>query len=811
MKMKSLLTLLTMVLTGQVVTAQNVYSPSVNALKYKVQAHRAASTETEQQRAVFTVTCSADASLFTIANQMKGMGGEIRTVMGNQLLVDLPMARLDEMAAIDGVLLVDMPRSGHQRTDTARKASQVDEAHAGNAEGLPDLPQAYTGKGVIIGVIDGGFDFTHPIFKDKDGNLRIKGVFIACDESNRDKGENLDDIPMVTASGETINQKVMGEFFTDPNDILDTLVCKDPSGAHGTHCASIAAGSIMDYKNGFTGKYATSGKIGGMAPDAELYLALDEISEEQEEKYPELKDNLGTINNMQALSVIRHFAEKEGKPLVVSWSANNHDGFHDGTSSMARFIGNYCNQGNIMALCASNEGADSMYMDHTISMGKTQKWVLKKTNSSFGVDAFIKTCKEVKLDLVIVDQDYNPVYTCNLPLTSSAKQDSETKFEVTVKTDEAHAPDDDFSPVTVNDDIYKNVGDEVAKYIKEGKLSIGINKGVGLDNNNQNFDYVNIHVEGEGLNFLTDEVTEKEEYLPMLLITSPNEDVRIQGWGDYCNIYANSMDDENTFKPGTAENSMGDWNTSGEPVTIGAYTTDRSVINPYYPDDSDKPLVESPREVVGRYASFSSFGHDFSEARRAYPDVSAPGYAIYAASNSFVREDQFRTAEYSGQFKGQKEPRKYPYAIMSGTSMSTPAAAGIMALWVQAAMEEKGKKLTNADIKDIIAHSSVTDDYTKDDPLRYGAGKMNAYKGLLYVLGIETSIPELPSRHIGATLNGRTLHISGDLDTQVTVYNLSGQKVLDAKADAGIVELPNLPAGVYAVKIGNQGSTLVRL
>ena len=31
------------------------------------------------------------------------------------------------------------------------------------------------------------------------------------------------------------------------------------------------------------------------------------------------------------------------------------------------------------------------------------------------------------------------------------------------------------------------------------------------------------------------------------------------------------------------------------------------------------------------------------------------------------------------------------------------------------------------------------------------------------------------------------------------------------EAANGTVELPQLPAGVYAVKIGNQGSTLIRL
>ena len=632
-------------------------------------------------------------------------------------------------------------------------------------------------------------------------------MYIACDEEDRAKGENLDNVPTITLSGETIDTKVMGQFFTDQDVILDTLVCVNMSGSHGTHCASIAAGSYMDYKDEFTGKYATSGKIGGMAPEADLYFAITDVTENQMKKYPEIKDELESINNMQALYAMKYIAAKQGKPLIVSWSANDHLGFHDGTSTMARYIGSYCKEGNLMALCASNEGGDSTYLDRTISKGKTLKLAVK---NPITVNAFIKTDKEIKADLVIVDQNFNPVYTCNLPLTTQGQKAYEEKFEVTLEIEKDPATQVDVVNVNVNDAYYKPLEMELVKYIKQGTLTVDIHSGKGLDKNDQSFNYVDVHLGAVELKFVADEVTKKELYQPMLLISSPHEDVYVQAWGDDCSIYANSMDDEDTLKPGTSENSMGDWNTTGEPVTIGAYTTDRLVINGDYPKNSDQPLVEATEEEVGRYANFSSFGHDFSEAHRAYPDVSAPGYAIYAASNSFSKRDVFRSAEYSNQFKGQKEPRRYPYSIMSGTSMSTPAAAGIMALWVQAA-QDKGKTLTNADIKDIIKHSSVIDDFTKAYPLRYGAGKMNAYKGLLYVLDIETSIPELPSKHIGATLDGRTLHISGDPDTQVTLYNLSGQKVLDTKAEAGIVELPNLPTGVYAVKIGKLGSTLIRL
>ena len=78
-----------------------------------------------------------------------------------------------------------------------------------------------------------------------------------------------------------------------------------------------------------------------------------------------------------------------------------------------------------------------------------------------------------------------------------------------------------------------------------------------------------------------------------------------------------------------------------------------------------------------------------------------------------------------------------------------------------------------------------------------------------------TSIPSL-SKHqpAGVTfrVDGHTLYIDGlDGKTPVTVYNLSGQPVLRTTCTDGLVPLPILPAGVYAVQIGQKGSTLIRL
>ena len=329
---------LLLMVAGQTVFAQSAFSPKVNGLRSHYQTRRAAAADAAQQRGSFIVTCSVDASAAAIANEMIEMGGQIGALMGNQLIVDLPMSKLEAVAAIEGVLLIDV----------TRKASHVDEAHQGKAEGEKDLPQAYTGKGVIIGLIDGGYDFTHPVFKDKDGNLRIKGVYSSSENQLRSEGEPLDNITVTDDKGQTTQVSLPGAFITNPDIILDTLKLKDPYGSHGTHCASIAAGSIMTDTKG-----VAEGALGGMAPEAELLLTDPTPTNGQVSASGMTSFALMSINRMKALWLMQKYAKEQNKPLVVSWSQNNHDGFHNGTSSQARYVGHYCKAGNIMALCSS--------------------------------------------------------------------------------------------------------------------------------------------------------------------------------------------------------------------------------------------------------------------------------------------------------------------------------------------------------------------------------------------------------------------------------------------------------------------------
>lgn len=104
--------------------AQEKLSPKVNSLKatyIPAATTRAASQENASaERAGFIVTCDPAKSAAAIANQMKALGAEVNALLGNQLVVSLPLSQIDAAAAIDGVLLIDIPSGSIQKTDITR-------------------------------------------------------------------------------------------------------------------------------------------------------------------------------------------------------------------------------------------------------------------------------------------------------------------------------------------------------------------------------------------------------------------------------------------------------------------------------------------------------------------------------------------------------------------------------------------------------------------------------------------------------------------------------------------------------------------
>jgi len=142
-------------------------------------------------------------------------------------------------------------------------------------------------------------------------------------------------------------------------------------------------------------------------------------------------------------------------------------------------------------------------------------------------------------------------------------------------------------------------------------------------------------------------------------------------------------------------------------------------------------LTSGGTEVGGALAYFSTYGPTLDE--RLKPNVSAPGVNVESSLSSF------RDGGYSITNTVEFDGTEYEFARLSGTSMSSPATAGVVAL-----MLEANPELTPADIRSILESTSREDDYTGILPAAgdnvWGHGKVTASLAVLASLTWDSSL-----------------------------------------------------------------------
>ncbi len=263
----------------------------------------------------------------------------VNSKFGNIWSVQFPPEKLTALAGIPGAGYIELAtRSNATRlkNDLERQSTKADKVQNGTQNGLP---LDYSGKDVVVGIVDIGFQCDHPTFFTSDGaRTRIRRYWL----QNTSAG--------LPPSGFS--------YGTEIRDTTIIQIANDMDGSHGTHVAGIAAGS------GFS---SPGLQYRGVAPGADLVFVSIKYS----------NDTLGgsalgdylVANStiLDAFSYIFNYAASVGKPAVINLSWGMHTGPHDGTSLFDKAVENLTGQGRIIVGANGNEGENPMHFYHKFS------------------------------------------------------------------------------------------------------------------------------------------------------------------------------------------------------------------------------------------------------------------------------------------------------------------------------------------------------------------------------------------------------------------------------------------------------------
>lgn len=658
----------------------------------------------QQSRQGATIGVMAKVDNSFNASSVERYGIKVSSRVSDIVCMHVPLNQLEQLEHIAGITYYSVAHHVAPMMDKTRLDTRTDSVQAGLGVPLP-----FNGEGVLIGITDWGFDYTHPNINHKN-NPRIVAAWDQFKLSGPapagfDYGTvYVGDSAVRAAQGDTSN--LYGY------------------GTHGTHVAGICGG------NGKNGKYI------GQAPGAKFLLGTWYLDE---------------VHWLDQVAWMKSVAQAENKRLVInsSWGMYTFSTL-DGTSLLSQSLNAYADSGIVFVTSAGNNGDARFHLQRTFNGSDTMRSIATYMSSGIGQGLFFwgdnEGPNQFKVGFALVRSNnisqitYAPLY---------ATEDNITLLDTFIVVD--------------NDTIHYDVMTEAANPL-DGRSHAVLN-------------------------------VERNNRYKVMMVCTADSGVHVHAWnvGNVRNNAGNTGNDfasQNVYgcENGDYEYGIGEPACAEKTLSIAAHSADH-----YYRDTIYQ---------TGNIAGFSSYGPTLDGRQK--PEVSAPGVLVVSSISSWTDN----ISSYEVVTSTFSSGRNYIWSTMSGTSMSSPAVTGIVALMLQA-----NPNLTFEQIREILTSTARNDDRTgmlhANDSVspRWGYGKVDALRAVNAAydrLGIEEAITHQPQLVVfpNPTANRITVRTGSNRPETMEIFSIDGRRMSQSTITAeATVDMSMWDAGVYFIRI----------
>lgn len=298
-------------------------------------------------------------------------GVEVLDLRGGMAIISVPTADLMRVAGDESIRRMSVGGRARLALDKARTASRASRVMNGTSY---SLPKNYNGTGVVLGMMDQGFDPNHINFLNADQSAsRVSRVWVYGNTEGA--APTVYDTPTAIASLSTDNTR----------------------STHATHVAGIMGGAynkncdMVKLYNGQPMTVNAANTYYGLARGAEYAVGVGTLYD---------------ANIMDAAQKVLDYARSQGRPAVFNLSLGSVLGPHDGTDVVDRYLAEL-GKDMIIVMAAGNDGMFdvSLRADFSAGAGKVSTLPVTDDNTSWGgfVQVWSDTSDPVKVVFSILN------------------------------------------------------------------------------------------------------------------------------------------------------------------------------------------------------------------------------------------------------------------------------------------------------------------------------------------------------------------------------------------------------------------------